>query len=84
MINNIDIINKIVVSNKVSFSKKHFKYFIGYKYGKKIRPLCILLPKLRAYRRDYAETKHMSFLKKDVELLEKYNEIWQKVSNSIK
>ena len=29
-INKIDF-NKIVVSNKVSFSKKDFKYFIGYK-----------------------------------------------------
>ena len=29
-IKNIDI-NKIVVSNKVFFSKKGFKYFIGYK-----------------------------------------------------
>ena len=29
-IKNIDI-NKIVVSNKVSFGKKGFKYFIGYK-----------------------------------------------------
>ena len=36
--NNIDI-NKIVVSNgkKVSFGKKNLKYFIGYKYAKKIR-----------------------------------------------
>ena len=34
-INNIDI-NKIVVSNKVSFGKKDFKYFIGYKDAKKI------------------------------------------------
>ena len=40
-IKNIDI-NKIVVSNKVSFGKKGFKYFIGNKDAKKIRPLCIL------------------------------------------
>ena len=32
-IKNIDI-NKIVVSNKVSFGKKGFKYFIGYKDDK--------------------------------------------------
>ena len=31
---NIDI-DKIVVSNKVSFGKKGFKCFIGYKDGKK-------------------------------------------------
>ena len=29
-----------------------------------------------AYRRDFDETKYMSFLIKDDELLEKYNEIW--------
>ena len=34
-IKNIDI-NKIVVSNKVSFGKKGFKYFIGYKDTKKL------------------------------------------------
>ena len=34
--------------NNVSFGKKGFKYFIGYKDGKKVRPLCILLPKLSA------------------------------------
>ena len=33
-INNKDI-SKIVVSKKVSFSKKGFKYFVGYKDGKK-------------------------------------------------
>ena len=33
-IKNIDI-NKIVVSNKFSFGKKGFKYFIGYKDAKK-------------------------------------------------
>ena len=78
-INNIDI-NKTVVSNKVSFSKKGFKYFIGYKYGKK-RPLRILLLKMSAYRRDFDKTKYMSILIKDDELLEKYNEIWEQVSN---
>ena len=36
-IKDIDI-NKIVASNKVSFGKKGFKYFIGYKDAK-IRPL---------------------------------------------
>ena len=76
--------NKIVVSNKVSFGKKGFKYFIGYKEAKKFRPLCIFLPKMSAYRTDFDETKYMSFLIKDDELLETYNEIWEKVKNSIK
>ena len=54
-IRNIDI-NKIEVSNRVPFGKKGFKYFIGYKNSKKIRPLCIFLPKMSAYRRDFDET----------------------------
>ena len=37
-----------------------------------------------AHKRDFDETKYMSFLVKDDELFEKYNEIWGKVSNNIK
>ena len=37
-IGNIVVI-KIVIPNKISFGKKDFKYFIGYKDVKKIRPL---------------------------------------------
>ena len=39
---------------------------------------------MSAYRSDFDETKHISFLIKDVELLEKCNEIWEKVKNSLK
>ena len=60
-IKNIDI-NKTVVSNKVSFDKKKFRYFIGYKNAKKIKPLCIFLPKMNAFRKDFNEAKYMSFL----------------------
>ena len=50
-IKNVDS-NNIVVSNKVCFGKNGFKYFIGYKYDKKIIPLCIFLPKMSACRKD--------------------------------
>ena len=69
-IKNIDI-NKIEVSNKVPFGEKGFKYFIDYKDAKKFRPLYIFLPKMSAYRKEFDETKYMSFLIKDDELLEK-------------
>ena len=36
------------------------------------------------YRRDFDETKYMSFLVKDDELLEIYNKIWEKIKNSFK
>ena len=33
---------------------------------------------MTAYRKDFDETKYMSFLIKNDELLEKYNKIWKK------
>ena len=39
---------------------------------------------MSAYRRYFDKTRYMSFLIKDNELLENYNEIWDKVSNTIK
>ena len=50
----------MVASNKVPFDKKGFRYFTGHENGKKIRPLCIMLPKMSAYRRYFDETKYMS------------------------
>ena len=39
---------------------------------------------MSACRRNFDETKYMSFLIKDDELLKKYNDIWEKVEYSIK
>ena len=50
----------------------------------KIKPLCVFLPKMSACRKDFDDTKCMSFLSKDDELLEKYNKVWEKVKYSIK
>ena len=65
-------------------SKNDFKYFLGYKDDRKVTPLCIILPKIRAYRRDFDETKYISFSVKNDKLLVKCNQIWGKVSNNIK
>ena len=47
---------KIVLSNKVSFGKKVFKYFIDYK------DLYVYFSqKMSAYKRDFDETKYISF-----------------------
>ena len=77
-------IDEILVSSKVSFGEKGFKDFIGCREAKKIRPLCIFLPKMNACRKDFDKTKCVSFLIKDDKLLEKYNKICEKVSNAIK
>ena len=66
----------------VSFGKKGFKYFIVYK-DPKIRHLSISLPKMSTYRREFDETKYMSFLIKD-ELIEKCNKIWENVKNVLR
>ena len=43
-----------------------------------------MLPKMSAYRKKFDETKNMLFLIKDNKLLEKYTEIYDRVSNNIK
>ena len=53
-INSIDI-SKIIVSDKVSFGKMRFEYFIGNKDGIKVKLLCILLPTIRGNGRDFNE-----------------------------
>ena len=58
-------IDKIIASNKDAFGKKDFKYFIVYKDHEKVTPLCLMLPKMGEYRKNFSETKYMSFLIKD-------------------
>ena len=60
----------ITLSSKVSSGKKGFKCFIGYiEEGKIVKPLFIMLPKMNGYTKCFDETKYMSFLIKDDELL---------------
>ena len=63
---NIDV-NKIVVSNKVSFDKKKVLNISLVTKMLKIRPLCIFPPEKRAYRKDFDEIKYISFLMKNDE-----------------
>ena len=79
-------IEKVLVSNKISFGEKNYKYFIGYLHnGNKVKPLTVMLPKTSAYVKSYdKQTKEMYFLIEDNDLLEKYNTIWDKVSADVK
>ena len=54
------------------------------KNGKRVRFLCILLPKVSGHRAEFGQAKCMSFLIKDDKLLEKYNEIWKKYQQHLK
>ena len=78
-------IEKVLVSKKISFGEKNYKYFIGYLYNDdKVQPLNIMLPKTSAYVKSYdGQTKWMYFLIENDDLLEKYNTIWDKVSADV-
>ena len=69
----------------VSSGRKNYKYLIGYKDDDyKIELLRIMLPKASTYVKSYdGETKWINFFIKDDNLLKSYNDIWNKVCNSI-
>ena len=79
-------IEKVLVSNKISFDEKNYKYFIDYLYNDhKFKSLHIMLPETSAYVKIYdGQTKWMYFLIEDDDFLGKYNTICNKVSANIK
>ena len=46
-------IDKEVVSNKFSFGKQDFKYFIWLQRFSKIRPLCVFCPQMIIYKTNF-------------------------------
>ena len=61
---NLDLINvyQIVISNKFKHSDDGFKYFIGYKEGDIVKPLCIILPQISGYMKKLkTKEKHVLF-----------------------
>ena len=80
-LNDIEV-NKILVSKKESHGTKNsLKYFIGYNDDDVIRPLCILLPQMIGYVKQFDSNKTMYFKVIDNKLLKKYKKIWEKVGN---
>ena len=83
---NLDLVNvdQIVVSGKFKHSDGGCKYFIGYKEGEIVRPLCIILPQMTGYIK-YLENggKNMPFVIKDYDVLDKHNEIWGKIKETL-
>ena len=50
--------NKILVSKKESYGTKNsFKYFVGYNDDDAIRPLCIKLPQMIGYAKNFDDNK---------------------------
>ena len=77
-------IDQIVVSDKFKHSDECFKYFIGYEEGKIIKPLCVIVPQMSGYIKYFENGgKNKSFLIKDDRKLGKYNEIWDKIKETL-
>ena len=55
------------------------KYFI-----ETVKPLCIILPQMSGYIKYFENSgKNMSFMIRNDDVLDKYNEIWDKIKNTL-
>ena len=83
---NLDLVNldQTVMSDKFKHSDDGFKYFIGYRDNEIVKPLCIILPQMSGYIKFFENGgKSMSFVAKDDDALDKYNEIWNKIKKTL-
>ena len=77
-------VDPVVVSDKFKHSDEGFKYFIVYQEGEIVKPFCIILPQRSGYIKYFENRgKNMSFLIKDDEVWEKYDEIWDVIKNKL-
>ena len=77
-------IDQIVVSYKFKHNNESFKYFIGYREGEIVKPFCIILPQMSGYIKYFENgSKRMSFLIKDDEVWDKYDEIWDVIKDKL-
>ena len=73
---NLVNVDEIVVFDKFKDNGDGFKYFIGYKESKIVKPLCIILPKMSGYIKYFENGgKNMSFVVKNDMYLNKHNGI---------
>ena len=78
---NLDLVNvdQVVIPDKFKHSDDGFKYFIGYKEGEIVKPVCIILSQMSGYIKYFENGgKNMSFLIKDDDVLDRYYLIWNK------
>ena len=77
-------VDQIVVSDRFKHSDKGFKYFIGYQKDEIVKPLCIILPQMSGYIKYFENGgKNMSFMVKDDNVLDKFNNIWDKIKEKL-
>ena len=73
-----------VDTHKIVVSNKGFKYFIGYQEDEIVKPLCVILPQMNVYIKYFENGgKNTSFLIKNDEVGEKYEEIWNIIKNKL-
>ena len=75
----------MVVLDKFKHSDDGFKYFIGCSQeGEIVKPLCIILPQMSGQIKYFENGgKNMSFIIKDDDVLNKYNEIQNKIKREL-
>ena len=77
-------IDRVVVSDKFKHNNKGFKYFIGYVEDEFVKPLCIIFHQISGYIKYFENGgENMSFLIKDDEVCEKYEQIWDEIKNKL-
>ena len=60
------------MSDKFKHNDDGFKYFIGYKEGEIVKPLCIILAEMSGYIKYFENgSKNMSFMIKNNDVLDK-------------
>ena len=83
----IDLVNvdQIVVSDKFKHNNDGFKYFIVYREAKIAKPLSTFLPQMTGYIKYFKNGgKNWSFIIKDDDMLDKCNEVWDKIKEKLK
>ena len=77
-------IDKIVASDKFRHSEEGYKYFIGYQENEIIKPLCIILSQMNGRIKIFENGgKKMSFLIKNDEVWEKYEDVLNVIKNKL-
>ena len=78
-LNEVDV-GKIVVSNKVKGNNETSKIFIGYMDDTSVIPLCLLLPQMSGWMKNFENGgKNMSFKIEDESVYIKHVSIWNKI-----
>ena len=81
---NLVNVDQILINDKFKHSDDGFKYFIGYKEGEIVKPLCIILPQMSGYIKYFENGgKNMSRIIKDNSVLDKYSKVWYKIKKTL-